>query len=269
MIAWLMRVGVDVVIRQHQCRATDFRRGHRLGARDHVVSWTRPKRPDWMDEVTYAMIPKTLTLREARVGGWTLVTTLIDPQEVHKQELFTLYRHRWQVAVSSEGHILQSVEVRPRLKDSGLVAWEAPWRESKTAEPSGNVLEREYGQSTRLQRAVNVEVASLHAIPVAETVDNVRRQQGPFETSPIRRLSPAGYQRRHGTKEDVSTGEARGARRGKLVEEMSPITVSGKWRRRRPGDGSGRSTGDRRATKRARREGPGPVSTPLVKVRQG
>jgi hypothetical protein len=99
---------------------------------------------------------------------------------------------RWRIAVSSEGHILQSVEVRPRLKDSGLVAWEAPWRESKTAEPSDNVLEREYWQSTRLQRAVNAGVASLHAIPVAETVYNVRRQQGPLETSLTRRLSPAG-----------------------------------------------------------------------------
>lgn len=97
MIAWLMKLGVDVVVRQHQCRATDFRRGQRLGARDHVVSWTRPKRPEWMDEVTYAMMPQTLTLREARVGGWTLVTTLIDPHEVHKQELFALYRQRWQV----------------------------------------------------------------------------------------------------------------------------------------------------------------------------
>jgi len=176
---------------------------------------------------------------------------------------------RWGVVVSSQGHILQSVEVRPRLKDSGLVAWEAPWRESKTAEPSDNVLEIEYRQSTRLQRAVNAEVASLHATPVAETVDNARRQQGPLETSPIRQPSPAGYQRRQGTKEEVSTGEARGARRGKLVEEMSPITVSGKWRRRRPGDGSGRSTVERRATKRAWREGPGPVSTPLVKASQG
>jgi hypothetical protein len=269
LIAWLMRLGVDVVIRQHQRRATDFRRGQRLGARDHVVSWNRPKCPKWMDEVTYATMPQTVTLREARVGGWTLVTTLIDPHEVHKQELFALYRQRWQVAVSSEGHILQSVEVRPRLKDSGLVAWEAPWRESKTAEPSDNVLEREYWQSIRLQRAVNAGVASSHAIPVAETVYNVRRQQGLGEMSPTRQPSPAGSQRRHGTKEDGSTGEARGARRGKLVEEMSPITVSGKWRRRRPGGGSGRSTVDRRATKRARREGPGPVSTPLVKVRQG
>jgi hypothetical protein len=177
--------------------------------------------------------------------------------------------HRWDIAVSSEGHILQSVEVRPRLKDSGLVAWEAPWRESKTAEPSDNILEIEYRQSTRLQRAVNVEVASLHATPVAETVDNARRQQGPFERSPIRRSSPAGYQRRHGTKEDGSTGEARDARWGKPAEEASPITVSGKWRRRRPGGGSGRSTVDRRVAKRAWREGPGPVSIPSVQGEAG
>jgi hypothetical protein len=40
---------------------------------------------------------------------------------------------------------------------------------------------------------VNADVASLHANPEAETVDNVRKQQEPIETSPMRRLSPAGY----------------------------------------------------------------------------
>jgi hypothetical protein len=116
---------------------------------------------------------------------------------------------------------------------------------------------------------VNADVASLHANPVAETVDNARKQQEPAETSPIRQLSPAGYQRRHGGKDDVSTGEALDARRRNLVEEMTAITVRGKCRHRHQGGGSGRSTVDGRAAKRARREGPGPVSAPLVKVRQG
>jgi len=35
-----------------------------------------------------------------------------------------------------------SVKVRPKPKDSGFEAREAPWRESKTAEPSDNMLER-------------------------------------------------------------------------------------------------------------------------------
>jgi hypothetical protein len=59
---------------------------------------------------------------------------------------------------------------------------------------------------------VNADVASSHENPEAETVYNVRKQQEPIETSPLRRLSPTGSQRRHGEKEDVSTGEALGAR---------------------------------------------------------
>ena len=52
------------------------------------------------------------------------------------------YLTRWKIGVSSQGHIVQSVKDRPRPKDSGLVAWEAPWRESKTAEPSTTYSER-------------------------------------------------------------------------------------------------------------------------------
>jgi hypothetical protein len=162
------------------------------------------------------------------------------------------YRKRWKIGVSSQGHINQPVQVRPRLTDSSLVAWEASWSESETMKPSDNMLRKEYAQLTRLQRAVNADVASLHANPEAETVDNVRKQQEPIETSPMRRLSPAGYQRRHGEKENVATGEALGVRRRNLVEEATAITASGKCRRRHQGGGSGRTTVDGRAAKRVR-----------------
>jgi hypothetical protein len=194
-----------------------------------------------------------------------LFTTLPDPVE----EIQKLYGQRWNIGVSSQGHIVQSVKDRPRSKDSDLVAGEASWRESKTMEPSDNILGKECAQRTRLQRTVNADVASLHEFPVAETVDNARKQQRLAETSPKRQPSPAGYQRRHGVKDDVETGETLGARRRNLVEEMPAITVSGKCRHRRQGGGSGRSTVDGRAAKRARREGPGPVSVPFVKARQG
>jgi hypothetical protein len=111
---------------------------------------------------------------------------------------------------------------------------------------------------------VNADVASLHAIPVAETVDNVRRQQGPTETGLIRRFSPAGYQRWHEAKGYVSTGEALGIRRRKLVEEATPITVSGKWGGRCQGGGLGRSTVDWCAAKRTGRKGPRPLNVPYV-----
>jgi len=97
MIARMQQLGVDVVMRQHQSRHTDFRRGRRLGTRDHVVQWVRPVRPTWMDEATYAGMPATLTMREARTGGWTLVTTLVDAKSVSKKELVELYHSRWHV----------------------------------------------------------------------------------------------------------------------------------------------------------------------------
>jgi hypothetical protein len=45
--------------------------------------------------------------------------------------------------------------------------------------------------------------------------------------------------------------------------------VRGKGQCRHQGGGSGRTTEDGRAAKRARREGPGPVGTAFVNVRQG
>ena len=97
MISRLMQLGVDVVMRQHQTRHTDFRRGKRLGTRDHVVQWERPARPTWIDDATYASMPATLTMREVRAGGWTLVSSLTDAKTVSKQELLDLYRSRWHV----------------------------------------------------------------------------------------------------------------------------------------------------------------------------
>ena len=51
-IAGLVQRGVDGLFRLHQRRKFDFRRGVRLGIADHVVVWTKPARPDWMDVET-------------------------------------------------------------------------------------------------------------------------------------------------------------------------------------------------------------------------
>jgi hypothetical protein len=51
-IAGLARRGVDGLFRRHQRRKFDFRRGRRLGIEDHIVAWTKPERPEWMDEET-------------------------------------------------------------------------------------------------------------------------------------------------------------------------------------------------------------------------
>ncbi len=92
-IARLRQLGVDVLIRQHQRRHTDFRRGQRLGKRDHVVSWSRPQRPSWMDAATYALMPESIVMREVRLADLTLVTTLLDDKEVEKARAGRSLRH--------------------------------------------------------------------------------------------------------------------------------------------------------------------------------
>jgi hypothetical protein len=104
-IAFWQQRGVDVVVRLHQLRDCDLRRGRRLGPNDHVVVWTKPKqRPEWMDEATYARMPDQLELREVRVridvpGFRTeevvVVTTLLDAQQYSARDLADLYRMRW------------------------------------------------------------------------------------------------------------------------------------------------------------------------------
>lgn len=104
LIALARQRGVDVVVRQHQSRHCDFRRGQRLGRRDQVVTWRRPPRPDWMDDATYQQVPETLTLRELRVvvpyprfrtKVVDVVTSLLDPGRVTRGDLEERYRARW------------------------------------------------------------------------------------------------------------------------------------------------------------------------------
>jgi hypothetical protein len=105
-IAPLKNRGIDGVFRMHQRRKYDFRRGRRLGVEDHVVPWTKPARPEWMDEGLYAQLPQELLIRELRVkverAGFrveelVLVTTLLDSQEYTKEEVADLYLKRWNI----------------------------------------------------------------------------------------------------------------------------------------------------------------------------
>ena len=105
-VAQIQHRGADACFRLHQRRKYDFRKGKRLGKGDHVVTWVKPARPDWMDEATYATIPDTLTVREVRVivdnPGYrseeiVVATTLLDAKAYSKSDIADLYHHRWHV----------------------------------------------------------------------------------------------------------------------------------------------------------------------------
>ena len=92
--------GIDAVFEQHgsRRRTTDFRRGQRLGERDHLIVLSKPViKPDWMSQADYDQAPQSLTVRELHTGGKTLVTTLLCPKQTSKADLKLLYRSRWNV----------------------------------------------------------------------------------------------------------------------------------------------------------------------------
>ena len=95
-LALLRQRGIDVVIRKHQLRPTDFRTGKRLGKDDHLVSWVRPQRPRWMTADQYATLPEVLTLREIRIRvadkglrtkSLVVVTTLLNAEKYTARRL--------------------------------------------------------------------------------------------------------------------------------------------------------------------------------------
>lgn len=92
--------GVDGVFEQQGARrrCTDFRRGRRLGPRDHLIVLEKPKvKPAWMSQADYDCAPKQLQVRELYSAGKVLVTTLLCPRQTPKAALKALYQRRWHV----------------------------------------------------------------------------------------------------------------------------------------------------------------------------
>jgi putative transposase len=106
LVALLQSLGVDVVMRLHQRRKYDFRRGQRLGGGDHIVEWIKPERPEWLSEELYAQLPAKLRMREiyhqvndpgCRVRELVIATTLLDAEEYSADAIAELYSKRWLV----------------------------------------------------------------------------------------------------------------------------------------------------------------------------
>jgi hypothetical protein len=106
-IAILLRAGVDTVMRLHQARPSDLRKGKRLGPNDRLVTWQKPKqKPRGCTLTDWRRTPDTLTLRlvyvSVNVPGWrtkslVVVTTLLDPIAYPAADLAKLYLRRWAV----------------------------------------------------------------------------------------------------------------------------------------------------------------------------
>jgi hypothetical protein len=106
MALWLGR-SVQSVLRLHQSRPDDLRKGRRLGKNDRLFVWPKPnQKPRWLAQSWWHKLPAQLTIRVLRFSlhrpGYrsaavTLVTTLVDPDCYPDREIARLYLRRWQV----------------------------------------------------------------------------------------------------------------------------------------------------------------------------
>ncbi|HWT83776.1 MAG TPA: IS4 family transposase, partial [Candidatus Methylomirabilis sp.] len=108
LLALLGRKGVPALLRLHQARSADLRRGKRLGKNDRLIVWRKPE--DWQrryiplklwrclaPELSVRILRYTLRRPGFRTRSVTLVTTLLDPERYPAQELALLYARRWQI----------------------------------------------------------------------------------------------------------------------------------------------------------------------------
>jgi len=113
--------GIDWLARIHQGRTIHYRRSRCKACYEERVTWQRPQRPKWMDEATYATVPKSLTLRQIvvevmepgfRVDRIALVSTLLDAEQYSAEALAQLYRGRWNVELDLRA-LKQSMAMEP------------------------------------------------------------------------------------------------------------------------------------------------------------
>jgi len=109
LIAMLMQKGIHVCFRKHQARHTDFRKGRRLGKNDHIVTWKRGTRPNWMTKEMYRSLPEKLELREVKYvisepgrkqSPFVVVTSMLERSGeggASSEEIAELYGFRWNV----------------------------------------------------------------------------------------------------------------------------------------------------------------------------
>jgi len=106
-IAKLSSKGVDFVMRNHQRRIVDFRKGERLGKQDHCILWIKPKqRSSGMSKEEYDAYPDHLVVRETqlrtqrkgyRTGTIVIVSSFINAEEKTTDELGDYFLRRWKV----------------------------------------------------------------------------------------------------------------------------------------------------------------------------
>ena len=106
LMATLKKMGVDGVFPMHFGRQCDFRKGRRLGTRDHIVYWKKPRKKDWMTDEEYNEFPDEIEIREVLIQNYAkgfrtqrriIITTFLGSKSITGEDLLELYHYRWSI----------------------------------------------------------------------------------------------------------------------------------------------------------------------------
>jgi len=190
MIALLQSQRVDALFRQHQRRITDFRKGRRLGSKDHLVRWAKPERPPWMDQATYDQIPDELVIRElavrVKIPGFRpqeiiVVTTLTNSKQYSSQALGELFSQRWHVELD-----LRAIKVHMHMEDLRGQSPEMVRKELWVHWLAYNLIRKTMAQAAK---AHNREVRTISFAGALQAVTGVMGQASVADEELLRRLA--------------------------------------------------------------------------------
>lgn len=106
LVAMCILMGVEIVMKNHHKREDHPEGAKILSESERIVTWDRPQRPKWMSKREYRKIPKTLPIRlvdvtpvspGARCEGFTVATTILEPESANESWIGALYEGRWQI----------------------------------------------------------------------------------------------------------------------------------------------------------------------------
>jgi len=211
-LALMKQRGVDSVLRLHQRRKPDFRRGRILGLEDHVASWTKPaRRPRGLREADYCRLPDSLKVREVRyqvaVKGFrtrevALATTLLNADIYFPAALAELYFLRWDVELDFR-HLKTTMQMDVlRCKKPAMVRKEL-WAHLLAYNLIRSVMWEAAKQGSARARQLSVKgtmqhVLSFREAPALGALDELLRQLVGRQIVPYRpnRIEPRVRKRR-------------------------------------------------------------------------
>jgi IS4 transposase len=181
LLCTLVDRGIDAVFEQNGSRqlTTDFRRGQRLGPRDHLIVLRKPlQKPDWMSQADYERAADSLTVRELRTGGKTLVTTLLDPKQTTKADLKRLYASRWHVELD-----LRNIKTTLEMERLSCLSPEMAIKEVWVYLLAYNLIRLRMVQAAQRAQCLPRELSFKHTLQLCIAWDHHRPNTGSDEDS--------------------------------------------------------------------------------------